>query len=194
MRVGREAKHRPPTNLHPPTPNQPVTLRASANLLRPLRPHEAVAEALDLDLGSAHTSGPQYTPICKMGVASPTLKAVAGMKAASPRLGLGQGPAQVGVGGRRRPGDGAITGPVQGALWAVASSGPVQGQGRAGEEGGLHLGLPPPTPAPPGPSRHQLTRVPGQRLQVRPGFRPNVSRGSWPSPSPSLASVSLPGC
>lgn len=60
MRVGREAKHRPPTNLHPPTPNQPVTLRASANLLRPLRPHEAVAEALDLDLGSAHTSGPQY--------------------------------------------------------------------------------------------------------------------------------------
>lgn len=83
---------------------------------------------------------------------------------------------------------------MQDALWALASSGPVQDQGRADEEGGLHLGLSPPTPAPPGPSRHQLTRVPGQRLQVRPWFRLNVNRGSWSSPSPSLASVSLSGC
>lgn len=52
--------------------------------------------------------------------------------------------------------------------------------GRAG------LWAPPAAPAWPGPSGLTLGRG-----QVRPRFRPSVSRGSWSSPSPSLASVSL---
>ena len=64
----------------------------------------------------------------------------------------------------------------------------LQDQGWVDEQGGLQpLGShrqPPPGLAP-------VDMSPGLWLQVGPGFRPSVSRGSWSRPFPSLASVSL---
>lgn len=77
---------------------------------------------------------------------------------------------------------------AQDALRSLPSASPLQDQGWADEQGGLQaLGShhqPPPGLAP-------VDMSPGPCLQVGPGFRPSISRGSWSSPSPSLASVSL---
>lgn len=77
---------------------------------------------------------------------------------------------------------------AQDAMCSLPPASPLQDQGWADEQGGLQaLG----SHCQPLPSLAPVDRSPGPWLQVRPGFRPSVSRGSWSSPSPPLALVSL---
>lgn len=77
---------------------------------------------------------------------------------------------------------------AQDALRSLPPASPLQDQGWADEQGGLQALR---SHCQPLPSLAPEDMSPGPWLPVGPGFRPSVSRGSWSSPSPSLASVSL---